>query len=161
MTENRGCPGGERGGEPGDNVQSALLTSRAASIERRLLLFSKQSRRYGNTRSEMEPAQRECLSAVSIRQESEVADLDKAGRQDVEQEATDELHRIELHDLTAVVVFGVAPAKTHLTIDQAQQSAVGNGDAMSIAGQILQHMLGTPEGRLGRFNASCQRSPAL
>jgi hypothetical protein len=68
----------------------------------------------------MEPAQRECLSAVSIRQESKVADLDKAGRQDVEQEATDELHRIELHDLTAVVVFGVASAKTHLTIDQAQ-----------------------------------------
>ena len=47
----------------------------------------------------------------------------------MEQEATDELHRIELHDLAAVVVFGVAPAKTHLTIDQAQQSAVGDGNA--------------------------------
>ena len=111
-------------------MQGALLTSRTASIERGLLPFSKQSRRYGNSRFEMEPAQRECLSAVSVRQESEVADLDKAGRQDMEQEATDELHRIERHDLAAVVVFGVAPAKTHLTLDQAQQSAVGNGDAM-------------------------------
>ena len=100
------------------------MTSRAASIERGLLLFGKQSRRYANTRSEMESAQRECLSAVSVRQESEVADLDKAGRQDMEQEATDELHRIELHDLAVVVMLGVAPAKTHLTLDRLSSLAL-------------------------------------
>src|SRR5215472_9542506 len=74
------------------------------------------------------------LPAVSIGQKSEVANLDEADRQDMEQETTDELHRIELHDLDAVVMFGVAPAKTHLSIDQAEQSAVGDGDAMGVAG---------------------------
>jgi hypothetical protein len=55
----------------------------------------------------------------------------------------DELDRIEeVHDLDAVVMFGVAPAKTHLPIDQAQQSSVG------VAGQILQHMIEPAKGRL-------------
>ena len=67
----------------------------------------------------------------------------------MEQEAADEFNRIELHDLDAVVVFGVTPANAHLTIVQAQQSTVGDGDAMGVAGQIFQHMLGTSEGRLG------------
>ena len=129
-------------------MQGTLLASRAASIERGLLLFGKHRRRHGNGRSKMKPAQRECLPAVSIRQESEMTDLDEACGQDMEQEATDELHCIELHDLAAVVMFGVAPAKTHLPLAQAQQSAVGNGDAMGVAGQILQHMLGAPNGGL-------------
>ena len=120
----RGCLSSQRSCEPGDDVQGALLASRVAPIERGRLWFCKHRRRQGSSRSEMEPARRECLPAISIRQESEVANFDKASRREMEREATDELHRIELHDLAAVVMFGVAPVKTHLTIDQAQQSAV-------------------------------------
>ena len=149
MTENRGCPGSERGGEPGDNVQSALLTSRAASIERRLLLFSKQSRRYGNTRSEMEPAQRECLSAVSIRQESEVADLDKAGRQDVEQEATDELVRRYGHGFLLATMTIVLVTKGYLAVHEVEDAIVGDGHAVSIAAHVVQDLLRSGKGLLG------------
>jgi hypothetical protein len=60
---------------------------------------------------EMQSAQVERLSAGSVGEQSEVKDLDEAGRQDVEQEAADEPDRIERHDADAVVVPGVAPAK--------------------------------------------------
>jgi len=36
--------------------------------------------RYGSVCCEMEPAQRDCLSAVSIRQKSEVADQPRGNR---------------------------------------------------------------------------------
>jgi len=78
-----------------------------------------------------------------------VADLEEAGGQDVKQEAADEHDRIEAHDLDAVVVFGVAPAKAHLAVYEIQKSAVSNGDGVGIASQILQHMLGSAEGWFG------------
>jgi hypothetical protein len=68
-----------------------------------------------------------------------VADLDEAGKQDMEQEVADELDRIEVHDLDAVVMFGVAPAKTHLAIDQAQQASVG------VAGRYFSTCSGPPK----------------
>jgi hypothetical protein len=44
---------------------------------------------------------------------------------------------------------GVSPAKAHLSVVEAQQSSVGDGDAVRIAGEIVQNMLGTAEGWLG------------
>ena len=41
--------------------------------------------------AEMEPAEGERLTAVAVGEQSEVADLDEAGGQDMEQEAADEL----------------------------------------------------------------------
>ena len=67
----------------------------------------------------------------------------------MEQEATDELGRIESHDATAVVVPGVAPAETNLAVFKAEKSSVGDGDPMRVAGKVLQHMFGSSEGRLG------------
>ena len=80
---------------------------------------------------------------------TEVADLDEATRQNVKQKATDELKRIEAHHLDAVVVSGVAPFKTHLTVVQVQESAIGDGNPMSVACQVLEHILGTAERCLG------------
>jgi hypothetical protein len=56
--------------------------------------------------AEMKPAERQRLTAVAVGEQSEVADLDEAGGQDMEQEAADELDRIELHDAAAVVCAG-------------------------------------------------------
>jgi len=72
----------------------------------------------------MESTQSQRLSAVAVGKQSEVADLDEAGRQDMEQETADELDRIELHDAAAVVVSGIAPAKAHLLVVEAEQSSV-------------------------------------
>jgi hypothetical protein len=95
------------------------------------------------------PAKSKRLTAIAVGEQTEVADLDKAGGQNVKQEATDELNRIKAHDLDAVVVSGVAPFKTNLSVVQVQEPAIGDGDTMGVAGQVLEHMLGTAEGWLG------------
>ena len=68
----------------------------------------------------MESTQSQRLSAVAVGEQSEMADLDEAGGQDMEQEAADELCRIEGHDAAAVVVPGIAPAKAHLSVIEAE-----------------------------------------
>jgi hypothetical protein len=68
----------------------------------------------------MESAEGERLTAVTVGKQSEVADLDEAGRQDMEQETPDELDRIELHDAAAVVMTGVPPAEAYLSAIEAE-----------------------------------------
>ena len=96
----------------------------------------------------MTAAQFQRLTAVSVGKQSEVPDLYETGRQHVEKEAANELRRIERHDTASVVVPGVLPAEAYLTVLEAEESSVGDGDAMGVAGQILQHMLGSTKGRL-------------
>ena len=98
---------------------------------------------------EMEPAQGQRLTAVAVGKQPEVANLYEAWRQHMEQEAADELGRIESHDAAAVVMPGVAPAEAHLAVFEAEKSSVGDGDPMRVAGQVLQHVFGSTEGRLG------------
>ena len=97
----------------------------------------------------MKSAPGQGLTPVAVGEQSEVADLDKAGRQDMEQETPDELDRVESHDAAAVVMSGVAPAEAHLSVVEAEEPSVGDGNPMRIAGQVLQHMLGSSERRLG------------
>ena len=67
----------------------------------------------------------------------------------MEQETADELDRIELHGAAAVVVPGVPPSEAHLSVVEAEESSVGDGNPMGVPGQILQHMFGPSERRLG------------
>ena len=67
----------------------------------------------------------------------------------MEQEAADELDRVKRHDSAAVVVSGIPPAKAHLAVFETEEPSVGDGDAVGVAGQILQHMLGPAEGWFG------------
>ena len=97
----------------------------------------------------MKPAQGERLTPVAVGEQSEVADLDEAGGQHMEQEAADELDRIEGHDAAAVAMTGVPPAEAHLSVVEAEESSVGDGNPMRVAGQVLQHMFGSAERRLG------------
>src|ERR1700741_3725972 len=89
------------------------------------------------------------LSSVPVRKQSKVPDLYEARRQDVKQEAPDELGGVESHDAASVVVPGVTPTEAHLSVLKTEESSVGNGNAMGVAGQILQHMFRSTEGRLG------------
>ena len=70
----------------------------------------------------------------------------------MQQEAADELDRIEGHDPDAVVVFGIAPAEAHLTVHEIEKPAVGDGNAVGIAGQVRENMLGSAEGWFGIDN---------
>jgi hypothetical protein len=46
-----------------------------------------------------------------------------------------------------VVVSGITPAKGDLALGPGDQAMVGDGHAMGVATQIVQHILGTTEGR--------------
>src|ERR1700689_4711202 len=97
----------------------------------------------------MKPAQGERLLAVAVGKQSEVADLDEAGGQHMEQEAADELDCIKLHDAAAVAMSGVSPSEANLAVIETEESSVGDGNPMGIASQVLEHMLGSAERRLG------------
>ena len=97
----------------------------------------------------MKPAEGQRLSSVAVGKQSEVADLDETGGQHMEQEAADELDRVELHDAAAVAMSGVSPSEANLAVIETEESSVGDGNPMRVAGQILQHMLWSAERRLG------------
>jgi len=88
------------------------------------------------------------LFADAIGEEAEVTDADQSGRQHVEQEAADELDRIQGHGLGAGVIGVVFPVKADVTILQSAKPVIGDGDAMSVASQILEHASWSPKGRL-------------
>jgi len=78
-----------------------------------------------------------------------VADADQAFGQNVDQEAAQELICGDRHDFLLAAVRIVFPAKRDSIILERHQSMVGDGDAVRIAGEIVQNMLGTAEGWLG------------
>ena len=78
-----------------------------------------------------------------------MANLDEAGRQDVKQEAADELDRVERQELLLISVGRVSPAEGHVAMVHLQQAAIGDGHPVRIASQILEDMLGIAEGCLG------------
>ena len=83
--------------------------------------------------------------ALAIGQEAEKADADKAARQDVEQEAAQELLRIERHGSLLISVGIIFPAESNLVLLESHEAMVGDGDPMGIAGEIAEHMMGTAE----------------
>ena len=87
--------------------------------------------------------------ATAIGQEPERADADKAARQDVKQEAAQELLGTERHPSLLISVGIILPAESNLVMLERHEAMVGDGYAMGIAGEIAEHMVGTTEGRLG------------
>jgi hypothetical protein len=89
------------------------------------------------------------LPPVAIGQEAVVANALEALGQDMEQESTDELFGIQVHgfDLTAMAI--VFPVELNPAIIDADQAMVGNGYAMGVAADIIEHLLWSGERRLG------------
>jgi hypothetical protein len=76
-----------------------------------------------------------------------VSDAHQASRQDVEQETAEELGNVEGHQSVAVAARPVSPAKGHAVVVEGDESAVGDGDAVGVAAEVAQHLLGAGEGR--------------
>jgi hypothetical protein len=108
----------------------------------------------------MDSAESQRLTPVAVGKQPEVANLDETGGQDMEQEAADELDCIGLHDAVAVVVPGVPAAEAHTVVIEAEESAVVDGDAVPVAGQVLQHIPGSAERRLGVDHPICSAQGA-
>ena len=93
-------------------------------------------------------AQNQFLFADAIGEEAEVADADHTDRQHVEQEAADELDRIEGHSLSAGMIRVVLPVEGDMAVFQGAKTVVGDGHSVGIASQVLEHAPGSTEGRL-------------
>ena len=89
------------------------------------------------------------LSATTVGEEAEVANTNKAPRQQMQQEAAQELICRQAHQLLPVAVSGVAPTEVDVVIVQCNESMVGDRDAMRVGAEITQNVLGTSERTLG------------
>src|SRR5579864_3794559 len=78
----------------------------------------------------------------------------EAVRQDVQQKAADELAGTEPHhlELVAAVVAVVLPSEADVIGAELDQTAVGDGDAMGVAGEIGEHLRRAGERRLGVYD---------
>src|SRR5688500_16883240 len=73
---------------------------------------------------------RESGCAMAIGEEAEVADAVEAGGQDMQEEPTHELGRLEPHDLAAALLAIVLPEEADGVVGDGDEPAVGDGDAM-------------------------------
>jgi hypothetical protein len=67
----------------------------------------------------------------------------------VEKKSAQELVCRNGHDLVLATVRIVSPAEGGASVFKGFESMVGNSDAMSVGGQIVENMFGAAEGRLG------------
>jgi len=97
-------------------------------------------------RAEYLPAKRQQSGSSPVGKEAEVADANETFRK-VQQETAQEVIERQGHQFLLIVVGRVAPAKGNFLVGRGDQSMVGDGDAMGVSAQVLQHILGTTEGR--------------
>ena len=70
-------------------------------------------------------------------------------RQNVEKKTADEFLRGKGHRFLLALVPIILISEAHLTAFDVQQAVVGDGDAMSVAADVIQHLLRSGEGPLG------------
>lgn len=89
------------------------------------------------------------LFAVSIAQEPVIANAVESTGENVEEESPNELLGRERHDFLLIVVAVVAPLELDLPVFDLQDPVIGNGDPMGVAADVVHHLLGAGERRLG------------
>jgi hypothetical protein len=141
----RGTVGGERG--PGGKFVSdhAALPTDRTELERcsgELLVEGPPvggwhgQQESGRIDFEQLPTTLDHGRSVTVGEEAEVADADKAGGQDVEQEAAEELGGFEREDFLHPAVAVILPGETHSPIFHLPQAMIGNGDAVGVAAVV-------------------------
>ena len=86
---------------------------------------------------------------------AEVADADEASGQHMLAEAAQELGSGESHDALLIAVSIVFPSKAHAVTIEAEQALIADGDAVSVAAEIAQHV------RRSRQKRAWRRPPNL
>src|SRR5665213_2300407 len=84
-------------------------------------------------------ALRQQLGAFPVGEEPEVADAHKAGWQQVEQEAAQELIYGQSHESLLVAAGGIAPSEGDVAFGESNQPAVGDGDTMSVCAETVSY----------------------
>ena len=91
---------------------------------------------------------REIVGAAPRREQAKVADADEAFRQDVQEKASEEFVDVERQraDLTPVPI--VLPPKRDGVVGDGDEPVIGDGDAVRVPREVVQHVGGTAKGRL-------------
>ena len=97
-------------------------------------------------------AQSKERTAVAIGEKAERADADEALRQYMQEEAPQEFFGGNRHLPLLVMAGIVLPAEGDMGSVEGKNAGVGNGDTMSVAGQITKHLLRTGERAFGVDN---------
>jgi hypothetical protein len=91
-------------------------------------------------------ALREFRLAHPVGQEAEVAQPLEAVRWDVEHQPPQKFHGIERQGAQTVAPLIILVAERHLAVLQGHEPVIGDGDAMRVAGQVSEDVLGILEG---------------
>lgn len=92
------------------------------------------------------------VSACAVCEKAVVTDTNEPGRQDMHQEAAEELVGIQVEQLLDVAVRIVAIAEADAFAVEGDDPGVADGDAVGVVGQIGEHLLRSTEGRLAVDN---------
>ena len=95
------------------------------------------------------PAPVQVLRAVAVAEKAIVADALKRIRENMQQEAPQELVSRHGHHLVPLLVFVVLIGETDLPVLESFQPVVGDGDTMGIAAQVIEDSARAVEWRLG------------
>ena len=89
------------------------------------------------------------IFSLSVGEKAVVADAHEAFGEDVKEKAADELPGVENHGGLLVPVSVVLPAKGDVAVVDGEEALVGDGDAVGVASEVLEHWQGAAVGRLG------------
>ena len=89
------------------------------------------------------------VGSVTVGEESEVADADKARGQDVEEKAAQELEGVEREGFFHTAVTVILPAEKDAAVLDLEQAMIGDGNAVGVAAEIVDDLGGAAEGLLG------------
>ena len=78
-----------------------------------------------------------------------MSNANQAAGQNVQQESAQELMGGNGHDLLLAAVGIVSPAEGNAIALEGHETMVGDGDAVGVAGQVVENMFGATEGWLG------------
>ena len=108
------------------------------------------SLRLGPGHGETLTATGQLLFSAAIAKEAVIADALEAREEDVEKEAADELVSSQRHCPVLVAAALNLPPERDLAGADGNQAIVGDGDAMGVAGDTVQHLFGPAKGGLAQ-----------
>ena len=138
-------------GEHESATADRALAQRGAGklLEVVAIVGGRLGRGLGRGHAEQLSAEGEFGVAVAAGEETEMAYAMEGVRQDMHQEATDELRCGQRHRLEAVLLTVVLPAEADEAVLNGQDAVVGEGHAVGVATEVVEDAGGSVEGRLG------------
>ncbi len=92
---------------------------------------------------------RKFFCSMAVGEKTVVANADETFGKHMEQKPSQKLHGVQAHRALAITVGVVFPTKGDLSVFHRHEPVVGDRDAVGIAGEVFEHLLGTAEWRLG------------